>query len=350
MFTWTETPLSEMWGHLRYLRSPANVERLLTGSIQSGRTITYPSSPETSGRAYEISACIRQADEYYRASDAVGLATQPLLQFYGAESLVKALILANTPGLSLSNIKYHGLAARPSSKTLKSYAGDPSVWKIEDEFGVVGKDGVFHKLCNLVEGCVPPEKTVLTFQQIIRIVPDLANLYRRHYSRTSHCFYLNSGPEIGKNSDSDEFGKLHVYLDDSYDLEDVLGVFPEFRVDYEQVELHEVSRGFRSTQHMKQIPGFFKIVDGTVAGQYLVRPLDCGLYSSICTLFAAVFIVGNVVRYKPSLWMQEIEGVRSGSASFIEALCNLAKRRLPNDVLDGIWGEKFEYGTPGRAV
>ena len=98
MFTWTETPLAAMWNHLRYLGSPANVARLLSGEVDSGRTHTLPRSSDLDKRSYEIASCIRQADGYYRAADAVGLAVHPLLQFYGAEALAKASILANDTG------------------------------------------------------------------------------------------------------------------------------------------------------------------------------------------------------------------------------------------------------------
>jgi hypothetical protein len=85
VFTWTETPIVEMWRHLRYLRSPLNVLNLLSGKIKSKRVEKWPESEQLRERAYEIAACIQQADEYYRSADAVGLATHPLLQFYGAE-------------------------------------------------------------------------------------------------------------------------------------------------------------------------------------------------------------------------------------------------------------------------
>jgi hypothetical protein len=85
---------------------------------------------------------------------------------------------------------------------------------------------------------------------------------------------------------------------------------------------------------------------GTVAGLYFVRPLDCGIHKSFSVLYASMFILSNVVRYKPAFWMKAIEGEFSGSVSIAEALCNLAKRRLPNDALEAIGGEKFAYGAP----
>src|SRR5687768_9895481 len=110
MFTWTETPLTDMWNHLRYLGSSANVARLLSGEIESGRHTALPRSSDLDKRSYEIASCIRQADGYYRAAAAVGLAVNPLLQFYGAEALAKASILANDTSVWLSDISYHGLS------------------------------------------------------------------------------------------------------------------------------------------------------------------------------------------------------------------------------------------------
>jgi len=181
---------------------------------------------------------------------------------------------------------------------------------------------------------------VLKFRQIIRVIPDLSNLYGRHFGETSHCFYLYRVPEIDENE------KLNVVFLPHYSYDWLLRVFPEFDSGFVRNQLHDNSVGFSSTATLNSMPSFFRQIDGTVGGQYLVRPLDGGLASSPCILFAALFIIGNVVRYKPSLWMKEIEGEKSGSASVVEALCNLAKRRLPNDVLEGIWGEKFGYGTP----
>ena len=46
MFTWTETPMVEMWRHLRYLGSPLNVFGLLSGKIKSNREEKLSESEE----------------------------------------------------------------------------------------------------------------------------------------------------------------------------------------------------------------------------------------------------------------------------------------------------------------
>ncbi len=344
MFTWTETPLAEMWHHLRYLRSPSNVNNLLSGKIKSNREEKWPESEELKRRSYEIASCIRQADEYYQSAETVGLATQPLLQFYGSQALAKAVILSSNSKIWLSQLKYHGLStrassARPEYRTkLQEYSDSPSSWEVEKEFAVT-KGGVFPSLCRSIGGHVPENRVVLVFKDLVRIIPDLAKIFRRHYGETSHYFYLYREPE------KDAEKRFEVLFSNSEDLEDIRSVFPKFDSDFEEVR-NGGGHGFKSVKNLNEFPTFGVVKKGTVAGKYFVRPLDCGIHKSLSIFYASIFILSNVVRYKPAFWMRVIEGEHSGSASIVEALCNLAKRRVPNDVLEAVWQENFIYVTP----
>ena len=343
--TWTQTPMIDMWRHLRYLRSPSNVSRLLSGEIKSNREEKWPESEELKKRSYEIAACIRQADEYYQSSEAVSLTTQPLLQFYGAQALAKAVILSDDSNSWLSNLKYHGFSTRASSaridqrEKLQEYSGNSSLWELEKEFAIT-KGGVFPSLCGSISDNVPVDGTIMIFKDLTRCIPDLAEVFKRHYNEASHCFYLYGKPTINAQ------GKQEVLFGSQERLEDIRRAFPEFNNDFEELrEQHHC--GFRSIKASETPKVIGKIEKGTVAGKYLVRPLDCGIYKSLSILYASLFILSNVVRYKPAFWMRLIEGEQSGSVSIAEALCNHAKRRLPNDVLEAIWKEDFVYATPG---
>ncbi len=352
-FTWTETPLTEIWHQLRYLQSPANVRNLLSGKIESGRKKPLPTIDNESleQKSCEIAACIRQADEYYKAANVVELSTHPLLQFYGAEALTKAVIIANDPDRYLSDFQYHGLSTKllkesrenlsePEVQRLEEYSKNDSIWKLEDEFAVANQ-GVFQYLCQVIGESAPGKGAVLKFKELVRILPDLSELYRRHYGEPSHCFYLYNGPsDVGE-------GKVAIHFGSHENINDVSKVFLEFNSKFESSEMHK-QPGFISKDPIGLPLSFGSVQDGTLAGKYFVRPLKCELKESFSVIFAAMFILSNVVRYKPAFWMQEIEGTESGSVSIAEALCNLAKRRLPNEILNLIWQEKFEYGTPGR--
>jgi hypothetical protein len=341
MFFWTENPTEEMWNQIRYLKNPINVKNLLTRDTKSNRNYTCTNNVEE--RSFQISSCIRQADEYYKSSESVGLATQPLLQFYGAENLAKAAILANTK-LLLSDINFHGLSTRANTafdtnlrSTLQNYSNDPSRWLIEKEYAVTN-DGVFPNLCKSIGEDIPQKGTVVYFKDIIKTLPDLSEIYSRHYSEPSNCFPLYQKPEINFNSSFEVIFGYYVNLDD------VKSVFPEFE-DYNESIVNN-HPGFASSTPMTSFPSFCGYEKGTVSGKYLVRSLSDTINKSFTLIFLGLFILSNVVRYKPAFWMKEIEGHHSGSAPIIETFCNIAKHRLPNDALESIWWEKFKYGTP----
>jgi hypothetical protein len=127
------------------------------------------------------------------------------------------------------------------------------------------------------------------------------------------------------------------------DRKEVVAVFPEFQNGFSEVEMHDYP-GFESTTDGE--PQFGAVENGALAGRYFVRPLASGTHSALPTLFAAMFILSNVVRYKPAFWMRIIEGRTSGSGSVAEALCDLFERHFSNLVLEQIWGERFTYGGP----
>ena len=111
MHTWTASPVAEIWRHLRYLRSTQNAKNLLQLNCDSGREQAWSDS-DAGATAPEISACIRQADEYFQASRNVGLPTRPLLLFYCAQTLAKATILASDANVHLRSLNYDGLNTR----------------------------------------------------------------------------------------------------------------------------------------------------------------------------------------------------------------------------------------------
>jgi len=224
MHIWTETPLTDIWNQLRYLRYPANASRLLSGKIASKRNLLWPESDELEKRAREIAACIQQADEYFSASEGVGLATRPLLQFYGAQSLAKALIVANDQCTDLARLNYHGLSTRPSSaatgekSSLQEYSDKPSLWCIDSEFAVTKANGVFPHLARTAGDPISAGSRVLKLAELFRCLPDLAQLYSRHYGEPSHCFYLYGSPGF------DEQGRYEVYFARDEDQADVRSV------------------------------------------------------------------------------------------------------------------------------
>lgn len=318
---------------------------MLSASSSSKRKQTFSPGPQLDLRVEEICACIRQADEYYQAADSVGLATSPLLQFYGTQSLAKAAILASRPETTLIDLKYHGLSQRattasiPDRQLLETYSADPNAWKVEEEYAV-SNDGVFPCLCEAVGDSAPPKGTLYRLHELFRILPDLKEMYIRHYGSPSHCLDLYGEPRQQQD------GHFYLHFDGKDDAEAALGLFPEYRDLLEPHIEHDRFHGFRSKEELNGLPPPAVIGKGTIAGEYLIRPHSSGIHRSLSVHYVALFILGNLVRYKPNFWVRVLEGRITGSGSIIDMFLSSAKRRVPNEVLQLIWGETFTFGTP----
>lgn len=321
---------------------------LLTGDIKSERCELWERSTEIELKAFEISSCLKQAAEYYKAAGMVTLETEPLLQFYGAQALAKAAILASKREISLSSINYHGLTQRASTApknadALREYSSNSLNWAVEKEFAI-SNDGVFPLLAETAGDPIPSNGTVYTTQEMIRLIPDLSDQYQRHYNESSHCIEIYSGPETTAD------GKLANFFNSAKDLADVLAIFPDFNEGYNKAKIHSVFPGFQSTNPLDEIPQFYAIEYGTTRGEYLVKPHSSGIHSSLPVYYILLYIISNLVRYKPAFWMEVVSGQSTASAAILEFFCDSALLRFPKEVLEKIWNEKFTFGSPAYAA
>jgi hypothetical protein len=88
-----EHPHQEIWKRLRYLLDEnVAIEKILEN---------HPSAKKNANikkQAQQIGFCVQQAEDYFKASSQVKLATRPLLMYYGAVCLSKAVVLLKNNG------------------------------------------------------------------------------------------------------------------------------------------------------------------------------------------------------------------------------------------------------------
>jgi hypothetical protein len=91
----TDSPTKEIWKHLRYFLDVKAVDIKIRNyhKVPDGK---YTS--DTKKQARQISYSIRQAEEFFIASSQVGIPTRPLLLYYGAVSLSRALLMIRKDG------------------------------------------------------------------------------------------------------------------------------------------------------------------------------------------------------------------------------------------------------------
>ena len=91
----SENPIGQIWKYLRSFLDVTSVSEKIRHihTISDGRF-----DSDVKKQARQIGYCVRQAEEYFQASSQVSLATRPILIYYGATSLSRALTLLRQDG------------------------------------------------------------------------------------------------------------------------------------------------------------------------------------------------------------------------------------------------------------
>lgn len=349
MFTWTNQPYEAMWNHLRMLKVPKNVEALLTGKMKSKRSNLYEENDLTLRKSYQIAYAIRQADEYFNAADTVSIVTSPLMYFYGMLSLAKAVIVADNEDLLLEDIKYHGLYTRAITTELESYNTDHLAWCMDKEFAVTN-DGVLSQFIALIQGFNIPNQSIIRFKDILKINPEIGEIYNRYYDEPPHYFPLyhhtiSRDPlkiELNPSTtDRELFLQSFDYISEDFDLSGEI--------------LHNQALIITSKEHLENFPEYMGMYFPVPGGKFLVSGLEYindgeshrkYICPEICD-YIGMFILGNIVRYKQEFWGQTVNGERDGSIALINLFVSIARNRFPNFILNKLFAEQFSYGSAG---
>lgn len=342
MLTWTDQPYATMWSHLRVLSHVHNARRLLLNQFGGTRRILPPAGPLLDQKAAQLSYCVLQADEYFRAAESVSINTSPLLYFYGMLSLAKATVVANDPQKLLDDVKYHGLNHDKAQRAAT----------VDDQLAFVN-GGVFDELMNVVLGYRLPKGSAFRFRDVLAISPELSKMYERHFGTPPRWTHFYS-QEL-----SEDPYRLKICIA-AKNEEDVLSVFPEFARDFERQPglMHGQAICFSSKPVLERTPAYFRVYTPVVGGRYLVGSLNYSLHGSINTSYVSppladyilMYILSDCVRYQQELWGNVVQGRETGILGLIELAIAIARRRFPNMVLNELYGESFEYATPSRMM
>lgn len=352
MFTWTNQPYESMWNHLRMLQVPKNVEALLTGRMKSHRPEIFEENESIERKSRQIAYAIQQADEYFSAGDNSSISTSPLMYFYGMLSLAKAMIVANDKSLYLEDIKYHGLYTRPITEDLSTYTQNQEDWCLDDEYAVTN-EGVLSRFINLVHDFKIPAKSVIKFKNILKINPEIGDIFNRYYNEPPHFFPLYTH-KLRSEPFSLEINPLTV------DKELFSRSFGYILIDFELSDeiLHSQALIIKNKPSLEQIPDYMGIYNPIPGGSFLVSGMEYTHDGNLCRKYLCpeicdyigMFILGDIVRYKQEFWGQTINGEKEGAIALVNLFVAIARNRFPNFILNKIFYESFSYGSVGRLM
>lgn len=331
----TNDSRKEAWKLLSLLSSTYNVQRLLRGDVWSGRDPWLHTESDLEQCSAQIAACIKHSREYFETGEVTTLNTSPLLHYYGALSLAKAVILSTDRDYSLASFKHHGLSMVPTS-TDKNTA-QTSI----DEMKVTVKKGVFSALCCCIQSpCIA--ETEYTFREVLRVTPDMTDMYIRYYNEYSHVVPVAT---LYHEPGFSQFSLIARTLPDHFET-----VFPEIAQCTERIGL-DSSPMYTADELDESIDNHLNFVRSS-SGDYseMIKPLENGIYKPFATMLLGLFILGSLVRYKPDIWIADVVLDRIGLRPVIETYLGICSTWLPIEALRLIHNIEYVFHSPGVIV
>lgn len=388
----SEAPIEEVWKLLRFFRDVEFTSKRHCHILGISQETYKRYKSNIDKQAKQIGYCIRQAEEYFKASSKVGIATRPNLLYYGAVSLSRALILLKRTGdysfdaLRLNNKhNHHGLELAKFFKSNSFNAG------VEDFFNLLqcscytkveqgnyilwGNFPLFYQC--LVPNAVKLNQKVFisnksTYIQessafnvtdllridvsnnnsfnsldILKSLPDMyfqlkeigisPNLCQGNLSSNVQVFYKNN--EQGK----EEFDRQEVnYI---FTLDSITQAQKSYIIDFykQQSNLINVVDDYGSNICLEISKTLYSLNDKT--STYIPDIVDSINHQLFYILypenylpepaayFVLLFCLGMLCRYYPDIWLKIIdENVQVTEVT--DSLLNFIYRKFPNLILD----------------
>jgi hypothetical protein len=370
-----ENPTEEVWKHLRYFLETAWVE----DQIYELHKASNPKRADIKKQAVQLAYCIRQGEEYFRASATVGLATKPNLLYYGVVSLSKALVLLKLDGnhsfdalRKSGNHRHHGLelfgAVKRETNDVKGFFSDigcrchtkdlslwghfaqfyasiaPPVYSIHEHMiftSEMAEESQFdERLITITSTDIPATETLIATTylglDLIRSLPDL----QRDITQKQIAPIMSPGMVTFYRHEQHWWGNdakdWHFHIDcEQHEQQQFITLYREKNP---RMRLIHAGRGTlqfglddnpnNETQGTDYLPNAVQNLSGVT---FFIREPDKVL-PELLTQFMLLFILGMYCRYHADVWMRIIDNVQI--ADFTNTLLKVCHRKFPNLILD----------------
>jgi hypothetical protein len=345
-----EQPIQQIWGRLGQL-----------ASVQLSRaTLAARWGCDASGvdaeSAEALSYLIRNARDYYRASATQSTTQRALSLYYGSVAFVQAEMLSHPKGPRSveaiersTKVGAHGLMV----EDLDEANIQPGTLAIAPM-----KGGLFGRWAELL-GCDrstfhearpkkgPLQQPYATLDELLARIPEIGDLFAEVTSKPpgfAHVVGLT-----GRNFHIENVGSYLEFFDDSG------RITPEL--------LAEMCSELSEVRHQAQAvpprirayvshPGkeyAWSVLKVHVSGHkpMLIAPLwgQVREHRAICVV--TLYALSIMVRYRPWLWRQILEGHLDQYRNLIEAFLDVAERVLPESFLGSIRDQRVRVTQPG---
>lgn len=388
-----EEPLQEIWKNLKYFSFVPNVEKIIKEN--------YPKASKNNilKQATQVSYCIRQAEEYFKAAKYVNLTTKPLLMYYGAVSLANSLVLIKNDGTysidylrNQKKHKHHGLELTGDIDRLnrkseienildsincccytKNYNNQNIPWgQFPLFYNALVQTVISYTLninINNIQSLLRNETLFCSEKKdlseylncnfnILDLVKNLPDLY---YNLADFNIIADLKPgEIKhnriENIKNDKLSNLQERFDfyinglSSEDKDSLIKFYkdknPEIKINSEYEhnihfffeEILELKESDEVITRQRYLPDIVDDINGDFF--YIVKP-DTYILEPV-SMYIILYCFGMISRYYPDIWMKLVDN-NSLFSEFMLAILNMINRKFPNLILDQLTNTKYQF-------
>jgi hypothetical protein len=369
----TDNPIREVWKNLRrFLDESFVIEEIRNVHSIKGNEHNY----NIMKQAHQVNYCIRQAEEYFNASSSVSLTTRPLLLYYGAVSLSKALTLIRLDGnYSIDKLretnkhKHHGLELKGSIKDAKPsfnietflsslncsiFIKDNKPWGHFSLFydslvpcAYLMRERIYYGDKDWqIEGYKVKSCSALLDIISISSISDGLSIIKNLPELRADLMAIGISPNICKGElwlqiegeDDKKYEEEHNFL-----IEDVPEEYKESLLAHYKLDNPSISidRNCYNQIHIKinkqnnkrtGIIIFPEIIDDLYNNKYYILVSDSYI-TEPASYFIILYCLGMLSRYYPDIWVSIIDK-NINIAELTNTFLNLAYRKFPNLILD----------------
>jgi hypothetical protein len=360
----SEQPIESIWLRLRQLQSVTLAKRLIEDrALHAGIEL---SSDAIQSKADGLAYVLRNASDYFQASDHRNVSQRVLNLYYGSLAFAFAEMLAVPNGaasvadLETSTKQGHGL-----------YTTDGQADGLEDLVVGIISSGFFPawmRTMGMDMSHVPAKKprrysdlTAMTeapwttTERLFAVIPEIGDLYADIFPGAAAWVEPHGDMEAniaGGAFASAKLGRSYIRLVDEFGRLSLSNIaeFPGPIGEISEVDSKGDGRHFRVLVDHVGKPNAWEALDlhhSPFKRSALLKPVLVGVAAYRANCLVLLYALSIVVRYRPGLWRRVQEGDLDHLRVLIEAFLAIAERILPEQFLESVSGQRIYAKQPG---
>jgi len=324
-----EDPIREIWHDILFYSDPSILRQYWKFNDLTDDLLSY------------VTTSLKQADEYYRASQTVSIHTRPLLLYYSALNLTKAtLTILNNRQCGA----YHGLSGFKTNDDLSALSANTC-------------EGVFTELADKLKApwALKHGKN-FSFELLASNCVDIASHYCPHYGRptkiiaakifrkTDGTITLTFGEnEITSDPATQTLFDNHAKLNSMF-IKDPSSSAPG-KIIYKNKDVIPMGYNEMRKHGNPLLADLFQFGlrnENPRIGYLALEPPQDIIPQPVCYL-GLLFLLGSAVRYAPASLTKWLHDPMQSRTWLLDKVCSLAARLYPNYMLNLLRDKDLRY-------